>query len=345
MHLPIRMTSRLFTIAFACVGVLCPAAAQGDRTFGYDVELDVVYGTGKIAPDGSEIERELRMDVYAPSAKNADYTGSADLSDGPYPAVVYVHGGAYHRGGRRLAPFRLEAAVHSRPEDYARLLAPQGYVVFVVEYRLAMENPVPKLKPGDGDLREDVGETITPIAFESTVRARTAMGLGPLGYSDEGKLFLWKAVMAGAEDVNAAVDFVAANADRFNIDPARIAMGGHSAGAGIALNVGLGMQAPVKAIFPMSGPDIAFKHAAVAQYPDLPATLLMYSQFDEQMQLGQLPDIIDFLKKGNIDYELAWVPGFAHFYPHNATSLGDNGTRMSVGDRLTAFLKEHLGKK
>ena len=342
MHLPIQMNFRLSLVGFAFVALLSPAAAQGDPTFGYSVELDVVFAKGKVAPEGVETERDLRMDVYSPSKENADYTGKADRTDGPYPAVVYVHGGAHHRGGRRIEPFRLEAAVHSRPEDYARLLAPLGYVVFVVEYRLATENPEPNLKPGEANLREDVSAYITPAVFEATVRARTSMGLPPLEDNDEDKLFLWKAGMAGAEDVNKAISFVAANADRFNIDPERIAVGGHSAGGSITMNVGLGMQSPVKAIFPLSGTDILFEHSAVAQFPDLPPALLMYSQFDEHTQLGQLPGIIALLRNANVDYQLAWVPGFAHFYPHNAVSLGDDGTRMSVGDRIIAFLDKHL---
>ena len=322
-----------------------PATAQNKSPFGYSVEFDVKFGAGKVAPNGKLIDRDLLMDVYTPSSGNADYTRKDEVSTGPYPAVVYVHGGAHHRGGRRLAPFRLEAAVHSRPEDYARLLAPMGYVVFVVEYRLATENPEPTLKPGEAGLRVDVNSYITPIVFEATVRARTAMGLPRLENNDKGRLFLWKAGLAGAEDVNKAVEFVASNAKRFNIDPSRIAVGGHSAGGGIALNVGLGFRAPVAAIFPLSGPDVLFDHAAIAKHSDLPPTLLMYSQFDEHTQLGQLPDIISLLRQAKVDYQLAWVPGFAHFYPHNAVSLGNDGTRMSVGDRIVAFLNRHLKMK
>ena len=342
-----RPTFGLFCLLLlTAVGSLSTGARSKEGpAFGYETERDIVYATGKVAPQGTVIERELQLDVYSPSTNNADYTRDLDLADGPYPAVIYVHGGAHHRGGRRQEPFRLEAAVHSRPEDYARLLAPRGYVVFVVEYRLATENPEPTLKPGEANLRENVNEYITPRVFEATVRARSAMGLPPLEDNEEGRLFLWKAGMAAAEDVDRAVEFVIENAGRFNIDPQRIAVGGHSAGGGIALNVGLGLRAPVAAIFPLSGPDILFDHSAVAEFPDLPPTLLMYSQFDEHTQLGDLPGIITLLKQADIEYSLAWVPGFAHFYPHNAVSLGDDGTRMSVGDRIIAFLELHLGEQ
>lgn len=320
-----------------------PSGAEtADSIFGYSVELDVIYGTGIVAPDGVAVERDLRMDVYAPSAENLDYTRESNIANGPHPAVIYVHGGAHHRGGRRLEPYRLEAAVHSRPEDYARLLAPQGYVVFVIEYRLATENPETKVNPGDGDLRADVDAYITPTVFEGTVRARSAMGLPRLEETDESKLFLWKAVMAGVEDAFQAVNFVVENAERFNVDPKRIAMGGHSAGGGITLNVGLGMQAPLAAMFPLSGVDILYDHSAISQRKNLPPTLLMYSQFDEHAQLEDVPNIVSLLDEAKVDYHLAWVPGFAHFYPHNAVSLGDDGTRFSVGDRIVDFLDEHL---
>ncbi len=340
------MTHRFLGIAIsALLSLFVSNAARADQVFGYETELDVVYGTGHVAPDGTKTERELRMDVYSPSASNADYSSSASASDGPHPAVIYVHGGAHHRGGRRVEPFRLEAAVHSRPEDYARLLAPLGYVVFVIEYRLATENPEPELSPGEANLISDVDAYITPQVFEATVRARSAMGLPRLENSPEDRLFLWKAGMAGAEDAYMALEFIIDNAERFNIDPDRIAMGGHSAGGGITLNVGLGMEAPLAAIFPLSGPGILYEHDAVKGYAKLPPILLAYSQFDEHTQLGDLPGIISLLRDAKADYSLTWVPGFAHFYPHNAVSLSDDGTRMSLGDRITSFLDEHLGAK
>ena len=181
-----------------------------------------VFGSGVIVPKGQKVTRELKLDIYAPIGKTTKRR----------PAGIYVHGGAHLRGGRMQPPFRLEAAVHSRPEDYARLLAPLGYMVFVVEYRLGPENPEPDLKPGDKNLLTDLKGYITPTVFAATARARVAAGLPPLE-TDEDRLWLWKAGIAGAEDVNKAVDFVIKNAKKYNVAPARIAIGGHSAGAGI----------------------------------------------------------------------------------------------------------------
>lgn len=336
--------SRLFRILVLLSGLISTSVDQANAQtgFGIEAEFDVIFGTGAVASSGTLTERDLLMDVYSPSPDNADFTNAKSLESGPYPAVIYVHGGAHHRGGRRQEPFRLEAAVHSRPEDYARLLAPLGYVVFVIEYRLATEYPEPRHKPGEAGLIADVDSYITPQVFEATTRARNAMGLPPLEDTARDRLFLWKAGMAGAEDANAALEFIIANAARFNIDPQKIAMGGHSAGAGITLNVGLGMRAPLAALFPLSGPDVLYDHDSILAAGDLPPTLLMYSQFDEHTQLGDLPQIISLLRTANADHTLAWVPGFAHFYPHNAVSLGDDGTRASVGDRIVRFLDLQL---
>lgn len=324
--------------------IISAGAVSAEGSLGYRAELDVVFGQATIAPDGVEVERDLKMDVYYPTQENADFSSGVYQPSTTRPAVIYVHGGAHHRGGRRVQPFRLEAAVHSRPEDYARLIAPLGYVVFVVEYRLAMENPVPTLLPGQANLREDVDSYVTPEVFAATVRARGAMGLEPLPDTAEGRRFLWDAGVAAAEDVRMAYDFVVENADQFGVDPARIAMGGHSAGGGITMNVAFGLQTPLAAVFPLSGTDILFEHDAVAQFGDLPPTLLVYSQFDEHTQLGQLPGIVRLMQDAGIDYQLAWVPGFAHFYPHGAVSLADDGTRSALSDRIIGFLDEHLSE-
>jgi alpha-L-fucosidase 2 len=64
----------------------------------------------------------LTMDYYAPGAGGA-----------PYPAVVIIHGGGWVRGTSR-----------NRGEAYcAEFLAPAGYAVFSINYRLAPAHPYP----------------------------------------------------------------------------------------------------------------------------------------------------------------------------------------------------------
>ncbi|MBN1202862.1 MAG: alpha/beta hydrolase [Anaerolineae bacterium] len=70
------------------------------------------------APDG----HPLRLDVYESRQGN-----------GPYPAIVVVHGGAWFQGDKSAYAFGW----------HDRWLAAQGYVVFDVEYRLSGRWPAP----------------------------------------------------------------------------------------------------------------------------------------------------------------------------------------------------------
>jgi acetyl esterase/lipase len=317
-----------YTRCFAGIAILTalfhtPAGAQGDPTFGYDLQLDVVYGQGRIAPEGTEVMRDLMMDVYTPTA----------AGDGPWPAVVYIHGGGWHRGGRRNPPYKLAGVVHSSPEDWARLLAANGYKVFVIEYRLAPQNPIPRFVPGQDNTVADVKSVIREELMPGLARARTGVGLPMLDYTDDGVMVIWNAFMAGVEDAALALDFVVKHAMDLNVDPERIAMGGHSAGAGISSGVGLGLATPLKAIFSLSPPEIMFDKDYIAARTDLPAVLLHFSQYDDEPLLATAPGLIAMLRSSNADFTLGWMPGYPHFYPYSAASLADDGTRMSLGDR------------
>lgn len=308
------------------------ANAQGDPTFGYKLQTAVVYGQGKIRPQDAEVMRDLKMDVYTPTT----------AGKGPWPAVVYVHGGAFHRGGRRNPPYKLGGAVHSSPEDWARLLAANGYAVFVLEYRLTPQNPVTRYVPGKNHLVDDLRSIILEEMIEGFSRGRAGIGLPPLSYDDESLRLVFNAYMAGIEDASSALTYLVDHAIELNIDPARIGMGGHSAGAGITSSVGLGLDSPLKAIFPLSTPDIFFDKDYVVGRKDLPAVLMHFSQYDDEPILVKAPGIIKMLREASTEFTLAWIPSFKHFYPHGAPSLADDGTRVSLGDRVIAFLDKHL---
>src|SRR6202167_1897194 len=73
----------------------------------------IVYGVA----DG----QTLTMDYYAPKGK------------GPHPIAIIIHGGGYRRGDSK-----------SGSEAYcADFLAPAGYAVFSINYRLAPKYPYP----------------------------------------------------------------------------------------------------------------------------------------------------------------------------------------------------------
>lgn len=173
-----------------------PVSAQGDPVFGYDLEAEVVYGQGSIAQDGDAHMRDLMMDVYSPTEAGA----------GPWPAVIYIHGGASHRGGRRNPPYTLGGAIHSSPEDWARFLADNGYKVFIIEYRLAPENPVTEYVRGEDNTVSDMRTVISEDMMAGFSRGRAGLGLGPLGYTDADLDLIWNAYMSGVEDAALALD-------------------------------------------------------------------------------------------------------------------------------------------
>lgn len=333
-----RLSNFLSKTCVATTLVASSAVAEGE--FGYDVELDVAYGTGTISSNGSLVERELLLDVYTPSPNNADYTQSKTVSDAPRPAVILIHGGGFQRGGRRQEPYTEFDAIHDRMEDYAQLLAPLGYVVFVIEYRLAPELPEPEMAL-DADWVVTIEEDLTDAGMRRVNFARDSLGLGPLE-GQEGKVVVWKTILSAAEDLEKAVDFVRSSSERFGVDPEKIALGGHSAGAATVINTAHGLNAPVTAIFPLSPPLSAIDLSKTVTTPDETPTLHVISQYDEPAVLEKAPGFTAAMRNAGADYELVWIPGFPHFYPHNTPSLGDDGTRQALSARLIDFLERHL---
>ncbi len=127
------------------------APAVVDRFY----EKEIVYGTA----DGVE----LKMDIAKP------------IGDGPFPAVVCIHGGGWQIGKRQDF------------EPTARIMAMNGYVAATVDYRMTPAHKWP----------------------------------------------------AQIEDVKCAVRYLRAHAEQLKINPDKIGALGHSAGAHLALMLGL----------------------------------------------------------------------------------------------------------
>jgi acetyl esterase/lipase len=318
-------------ILLTCISLLVSGRVSADPVFGYEIEIDVPYGKGEVVRDGVNIERDLLLDVYTPVNEE---------SETARPAIILVHGGGFQRGGLRQPPYREQGAVHGRMEDYARLLAPQGYVVFVIEYRLAPELPEPETKL-DADWLLPMQVDITEAGMRRVNHARSTLGLAPLE-GDAGKTIVWKTILSAAEDLSKAVEFVQRSAEDYRIDPDKIAVGGHSAGAATTINAAIGLNAPVAAIFPLSPPVSAIDVSKTVTSNSVVPTMIVVSQNDEPAVMEKVPVITKAMREAGADFELVWVPGFPHFYPTGAVSLGDDGIRLSVGERIVQFLETHL---
>jgi acetyl esterase/lipase len=78
--------------------------------------------------------RPLEMDLYAPALA---WSGSTADEERRYPVVVWIHGGAFAMGSRRLLPEFLQAA------EFFHTLARAGFVVAAIDYRLSSEEKWP----------------------------------------------------------------------------------------------------------------------------------------------------------------------------------------------------------
>ena len=103
-----RGFSKWLTVLF-----LLPAASLWAADTRTPTQEGIVYGVA----DG----QQLTMDYYAPKGP------------GPHPIAIIIHGGGYQRGNSK-----------SGSEAYcADFLAPAGYAVFSINYRLAPKYPYP----------------------------------------------------------------------------------------------------------------------------------------------------------------------------------------------------------
>jgi acetyl esterase/lipase len=104
---------RLAVAVFVLLGLAAPAAAQ-------IVKPDVKFHFEDGLVFGKVGDRELKLDLYAPAEGN-----------GPFPAVVCVHGGGWRGGNRKQLA------------DLGKGLAQRGYVAVCVEYRLTPKDQFP----------------------------------------------------------------------------------------------------------------------------------------------------------------------------------------------------------
>ena len=136
------LQSTIFAIGVA-------VATQDAARLEFDIREKIVYARAG--------ERELLLDAYVPK------------KDGPYPAVLVVHGGAWRSGNRKQL------------QGYARSLAGMGFVCFAIDYRLAPQHKFPAQI-------EDCRSAVRWIRKNFSAYKTDPKRIGAIGYSAGGHL-------------------------------------------------------------------------------------------------------------------------------------------------------------
>ena len=293
-----------------------------DKIYDVDVESDVTYGVGGVGYDpqkGCARYRDLRLDIYRPRANEA----------GPRPALIMAFGGAYLRGSKSVEEFEGENP-STAVAEYCREFARRGYICFSIDYRLMQEDPDPGVTPV---LPANVTYKADRIDY-----VRGVLGLPPCTPQ-----MVVNVIEAATDDMSKAVAFVRARAHALGVDVSRIAIGGFSAGGGIALNAAFGEHAPVAAVVVLSGriaPPVVESFAS--SNAPAPSVLMVYGEndlpnvFDSQAGMRASMDRIGVFNRSFV------VPGGNHFYLRTAPTAGPVGDGSDVETRIAAFLHDRL---
>ncbi len=329
--------SRVMSVAAASllVGVSAGARAEDLQKAAYtvSVQYDVVYGSGQVgASSGKPHARDLRMDVYRP------LSGGKPLS--ARPAVILAFGGGLHRGSKGEDRYEEDGASDTPMGEYCRAFASAGYVCSSIEYRLVPEDPVP---PRDIDMAKMLPKAtlIEPGLTARINHVREWMGLPPLADASREQLF--NTMITSADDFATAVNFVRANSEKFGVDRQRVALGGFSAGGFAAINTAYAKGVPVQAVFSLSGPMGGYDLRKTVR-TGMPPLLLVVGQTDLDGVRASAPKALAVLKAAGIECEGVWVPGFGHFYPMGASTLGADLSKLTLERRLLIFLDRTIGQ-
>ncbi len=188
---------------------------------------DIPYAQAPVA--GGKAQLTLAYDAYLPEGP------------GPHPAVVLAFGGAFHRGTKEddCFPTAGKHGPNTAQAEYCRRFAAEGFACFSVRYRLAGDNPVPGNTP--------VLSNHSNIPILRIAQVRVILGLPPTTSEAMAEV-----MEASIDDFAAAARAIAARAADYGVDPARMILGGWSAGARCALYAAYGEGVPCAGILALS---------------------------------------------------------------------------------------------
>lgn len=302
-------------------------AGNGDLRFmmrRHDVKVtaDVKYSEGGIdyVPSrGSGRHRDLKLDVYEP----------VDATQRLRPALIMAFGGAFLRGSKGEEVFAGENP-NTSVAEYCRRFAERGFVCFSIDYRLMQEQPDPGVTPTIDD--------DTPVNIDRANYVRGLLGLPPCT-----RQMMVDTVEAATDDMSKSIGFVRARSLVYGIDVGRIAIGGFSAGARIAMNSAFIERAPVRAVVSISGgPSPAALDAMLTASAGYPAALMFYGDDDLPSVHTSHVAVEKLLPKTGTPHQLVRIAGANHFYLRTAAIRRADGSTTDVELEMADFLWRQL---
>lgn len=288
-----------------------------DKTQSVHVTPDVLYGTARVNVSTAPTLRELRLDVYEPDGEPAK---------GGRPALIMAFGGAFHRGNKEADEFDNDGHRNTPVSAYCKEFARRGYVAFSIDYRLVQEDPDPGPTPVFLDKLNIPRSRIDHV--------RKLLGLPPATSE-----MIWAGMEAACDDMASAFRFVQANASRYGIDPGRIAIGGFSAGARMALSATYGEHLPAAAVVALSGyMSTEDLKRLVTGAPSEPAAFLVTGENDLDYIARQASTMDHHFDQVGVPHETWQALGATHFYPSNSMIVRPDGRRTELEDAMAQFL-------
>lgn len=279
-----------------------------------------IAGIGYAPATGAAQCRPLLLDIYEPAEKTT----------GLRPALVMAFGGAFHRGTRKNDIVEEGEHRNTAIAEYCREFARRGYVCFSIDYRLMQEAPdpgvTPTIAPG------------TPMNVDRVNHVRDLLGLPPCTQQ-----MMIDEIEASTDDMSQAVAYVRGRSFALGIDPDRIAIGGFSAGAIMAINAAFAERAPVAAVVALSGRmSMGAAEAYVTGARSEPAILMFVGENDLPAMLDNLDGPTRHMTCVGLPHQVVRIAGATHFYPRTATVPGPDGTSTDVESLMASFLYNHL---
>lgn len=276
----------------------------------YAVSMETrVYGQADVIVNGQRTPKDLLLDLYQPT----------NAPQGLRPIVMAIHGGAFFR----------ESRANPGIVGIAKGLAARGYIVVSVEYRMALDNPVPS------DRVKELAALIKPLDMSKVAAS--------LNISEE----QYEAAAPSAmDDALTALAWLSDQAGALSLDMSRLVVLGASAGAITTLYTvynanNFGLQAPnAAAVIDLWG-GFGFSQDASALEAGEPPLFIVHGTADAVVPIFFAEAVVARAKAVGVRYEYYPLEGYGHGFAYiDVMKVAVDG--LTIFERMVRFLDSVL---